>query len=238
MAYEVTQPSNIGFQKSFNILFSRYLRKSGYTLGALPNEQVIHNRFWEWYLNADTYGIVDITIADGTRYEPTPYLIINEILNRLELKPDDVFADLGCGKGRSLLMAARRNIKKVIGVEFDSQLLQVAERNIANLKNIRPEIELSNCLAQKYDFSNVTIIYMYNPFGPDTIDEVLDEVHKTLITNPRDFRIAYVNPQHDEVLEQRDWLEQYDLWYEVDFPDFYIYPHQPRGVSYWRFKAP
>jgi len=237
MTAQLTHASPKGFKKYLDIILSRYVHKAQYTIGAFPKEQAFHNRIWEWRLKANTYGVVDVTVPDGGRYEPTPYLIISEILNRLELTPTDVYVDLGCGKGRSLLMAARRNIKKVIGVEQDKGFLKIAEENFARLGTIQPTVEFKNCLAQEFDYNDVTIIFMYNPFGGDTINTVLDEIEKTLKTNPRHFRIAYVNPQHDNVLAQREWLEQYDCWHEAEFPDFEVYPYQPRGISFWRYKS-
>ena len=46
---------------------------------------------------------------------------------------DFTFIDLGCGKGRVLLMASDYPFKKIIGVEFMPELHRAAQKNIARL---------------------------------------------------------------------------------------------------------
>jgi len=222
-------------REGLRILFSRYIRRALYTQGALAIEQKLHNRFWEWRFKAQTYGLQDTDIADGTRYEPTPYLLLTEIFNRLELNDQDVYVDLGCGKGRSLLVAAQRNIRKIVGVEYDKDLLAIARSNLARLARIKPTLELIYGMAQSFDFSEVTCIFLYNPFGAETLTQVLEHIAVSLRSNPRPFRLAYANPQHDHVLAALPWLEQFDMWEEKFYPDFIVYPPQPRAVSFWRF---
>jgi len=41
-----------------------------------------------------------------------------KIFDHLELKPDDVVVDIGCGKGRVVCVAATYCVKEVIGVDY------------------------------------------------------------------------------------------------------------------------
>ncbi len=219
-----------------SILFSRYIRQAPYTHGALKIEQILHNRFWEWYYKVDTYGVVDSALEDGVRYEPTPYVLLQEALNRIELGSEDVYADLGCGKGRSMVLAAKRNLKRVIGVEYDATLLDIARKNIEQLGVVSPQVVYHNCLAQVFDYTEVTRIFMYNPFGAESMQEVLGVIEQSLASHPRDLRIAYINPQHDYLFEKASWLEQFDLWEEKMYPAFLIHPYQPKAATFWRVK--
>ena len=58
-------PLDRSFMEGFKILVSRYINRASHTHGALKIEQILHNRFWEWYYKADTYGIIDVEIPDG-----------------------------------------------------------------------------------------------------------------------------------------------------------------------------
>ena len=51
-----------------------------------------------------------------------------------EIRPDDVFIDLGSGMGRMVLEAARYPFKRVIGVELVEQLHDLARANLASTR--------------------------------------------------------------------------------------------------------
>lgn len=46
------------------------------------------------------------------------------------------------------------------------------------------------------DISDRTIYYMFNPFGPHTMNQVVTNIEKSLRMNPRKVTIIYVNPVH------------------------------------------
>lgn len=60
---------------------------------------------------------------------------ILEYLAPLELGPDDVFIDFGCGNGSALSFAASR-CKRVIGVDIAAQQLDMARRQLAGFTNV------------------------------------------------------------------------------------------------------
>ena len=56
------------------------------------------------------------------------------------IHPDDVFLDLGSGKGRVVLEAARRPFRRVIGVEISPELNAIAARNLeASRRRLRAQ---------------------------------------------------------------------------------------------------
>jgi len=60
--------------------------------------------------------------TDQKHYESLDYVYLNGILNRLGLMPHDVFYDIGCGAGRVLCLAARRRVRRVVGIECVPEL--------------------------------------------------------------------------------------------------------------------
>lgn len=152
-------------------------------------------------LNQDTslYG-------DMLCYSATFYGRLQRMVRYLKLTPNDVFVDLGCGKGRAVFFVATRKLKKVIGVELDKNLFSDARRNLENLKIKKTPIEFINTDAAKFDLSEATVIFMFNPFGYKTFERVLNNIKESLRVVPRNIRIGYYAPAYKALLDSQDWL--------------------------------
>jgi len=174
----------------------------------------LSNLVWEYKLGIRTRGISNVESAshEQIHYASISYRSMEIILNHLQLGPSDTFVDLGSGKGRMLCCAAIRKLRKVIGVECVGPLAEVATKNADQLRGKQSPIEVLSVEAQKYDYSIGTAFYMFHPFGPKTMREVLAQLKRGLQRNPRDIRIAYVNPEHNAVLRECSWLEEYEYW--------------------------
>jgi SAM-dependent methyltransferase len=214
------------------LMWQRYVRKQP-ALGAIPNEIRLHNLYWEKRFGIQTGGWQPTDIDDGTCYEGTPYLIMLEILRSLQLGPEDVFVDLGCGKGRTLCMAARSKAGRVIGVEQESDLMKEARANVAAVTDARAQVDFFQGLAQDFDFDSVTAILLFNPFGARTLHEVTTLLRASLDRNPRRLRLVYINPIHEQVLRDTDWFENTQTWPSAAYPEFVTLPPNPRLVSFW-----
>ena len=57
---------------------------------------------------------------------PTPSALVEAMLDLAKLRPDDVLIDLGSGDGRIVIAAAKRGIRKAIGVENNRSLVIAA----------------------------------------------------------------------------------------------------------------
>ncbi|MGE5308020.1 MAG: class I SAM-dependent methyltransferase [Deltaproteobacteria bacterium] len=143
---------------------------------------------------------------DMLAYEGMFYGTLKRMVARIEPGPDDVFIDLGCGKGRVVFVMAQQRLRKVIGVELDNSLVSAARRNYATLRKARTPVEIVHADAAEYRFTDENIIFMYNPFGPKTMEKVLANLKSSLETNPRPIRVLYYNPHQKAVLDSQDWL--------------------------------
>lgn len=218
--------------KAHRLMLGRYLRREA-VVGAIPYEVNLHDKYWEKRLKLDTGGWDPVELEDGMLYEATPYLVLQDILRHLDLGPEDVFVDLGCGKGRATCVAARESDCAVVGVEQDEGFLAVAQSNLNNLDHTRGEVHLHHGLAQDFDFDQATVVFLFNPFGAQTMEEVLELLHSSLDRNPRRLRIVYVNPVHEKVLAHHDWLQNTQTWPSDAYPGFEIQPPNPRLVTFW-----
>lgn len=155
---------------------------------------------------------------------PTPYDKLQKALGHLKLKQDDVFVDLGCGKGRAVIFAAMQKLKKVVGVELDKNLVDIAKDNLKKARFNNTPVEIIHADAAVFDVREGTIFFMFNPFGPNTVKKVADNIKKSLIINPRTIHIIYYNPEYKYLLDTEDWLaldsrmddEEISIWHNRD----------------------
>jgi SAM-dependent methyltransferase len=146
---------------------------------------------------------------DSVEYIPSGYTAITAMLRHLRLTEDDVFVDFGCGKGRVIFSVATHRLKKVIGIEVDKTLVDIARTNLTNITQLNinsTPVEILHLDATTFDPKEGTIFYMFNPFEYKTMQQVLNNIKTSLITHPRDIRIVYNNPKHRVVLDMQDWL--------------------------------
>jgi 16S rRNA G966 N2-methylase RsmD len=170
----------------------------------------LHNLYWERKFDITTNGVLDVNFPDANHYATMCYSTIHRVLDHLSLTPSDVFLDLGSGKGRVLCCAAHRQVKKVIGVEISKELCRIAEVNLARMRYRVSAVEVMNRNAQEFDFHGATAMFLFNPFGPSTVEAVLDQIERSRNSHP--MRIAYVNPLYDSILAQRKWLRPTTRW--------------------------
>lgn len=101
------------------------------------------------------------------------------------------FVDLGCGRGRALLLAASHPFAALVGVEFAPALLADARRNTAGLPL---PLSLHCADAAAFDFPRgPLLLYLYNPFGAP----VMDAVARRAARAEGPVQVVYVNPFHE-----------------------------------------
>lgn len=111
------------------------------------------------------------------------------------------FFDLGCGKGKALLVFAKifgaRLTYPAVGIEYDHSLAALATRNIEKCQFAKDKIEIyadSAVNVPNYIKSDTLIIYLYNSFQGETLRAVLE----TLRSTPH--ILIYVDPAEQDIL--------------------------------------
>ena len=187
--------------------------------------------FWETIFGTQTAGYKETNHPDGTRHESLAYKTYFRALKNLSLGRTDVLVDLGCGKGRVLCAAGTQRLKEVIGVEVNPELFRIAEMNAARMRFRVSPIRVICQPAEQFQFRDVTVLVMFNPFGAETMRQVMSALHDSLNDQPRRIRIAYCNPLHDSVLGAQPWLECYDRWQPSSWSTLKV------PVSFWRLRS-
>jgi SAM-dependent methyltransferase len=61
---------------------------------------------------------------------PTPYPLLEKMLDMAQVTPQDYVIDLGSGDGRNVIMAAKRGAR-ALGVEYNAEMVELSRRNAA-----------------------------------------------------------------------------------------------------------
>lgn len=134
-------------------------------------------------------------------YAPSGWLDVRRALSGLQIGPDEVFVDLGSGKGRIVLQAARLPFKRVIGVELSAELNAVAAANVESSRaRLRcQDVELVTADVAEFRIpDDVTFAYIYNAFTGPVFQRVLDELIDSVERRPRTVRLLYRTPREHE----------------------------------------
>jgi precorrin-6B methylase 2 len=111
-------------------------------------------------------------IIFGQSYQPTHRKVLPAALKFLNLNVQNFdFVDLGCGKGRMVLIAALSGFRNSIGVEFATELVEIANDNAKIFGLLNLKIVCQDAADFKFPGGDL-IIFMYNPF----LDKVMSQV--------------------------------------------------------------
>jgi predicted RNA methylase len=149
----------------------------------------------------------------GSRYQATAPEIFYKMLDAHPLPYENcVFIDCGAGKGRVLLMASEFPFKKVIGVEFAADLVEVAEANIRAYRSPTQkcvQFETVCVDATLYPFPpEPTVLFMHNPFEAAAMRAFVARVERSLEEHPRPMYVLYRNPTCAKMWDTSRYFER------------------------------
>lgn len=144
-------------------------------------------------------------------YHPTRYSTIRRIFDSLPFDFKNYsFVDLGSGKGRVLIEAAKWGFHECYGVEICSKLHTISQENLEKAK-------LSNCYlhccdAGDFEFpAGNKVVFLFNPFAKPTLDRVSRKIIESIQPNETTW-IVYVNPINEI-------FPQFEFCYEIQDTD-------------------
>ena len=127
---------------------------------------------------------------ESVRYQPVDE---NLFRSAIEGVPRWTFVDLGCGRGRAMILAHEAGFPKIIGVDFSAPLCRTARKNLKKL-GIAANIVHSDVRTFVLP-AEPCVVFLYNPFGAETLRSVISRFD----ANPK--VIVYINPIHGQALE-------------------------------------
>ena len=116
-----------------------------------------------------------ISIIFGAPYVPVSKNLVQQILSFGNLSKDDIFYDLGCGDGRTLISSIYDfNVSKAVGYEVSPWPYFKALLLIKNAKFKKISLYRKNCL--KADIKQATFIYLY--LFPELVNKIAYKISK------------------------------------------------------------
>ena len=173
------------------------------------------DEYWDRKLNVKTFGFHPGSSVDGVEnanmpFVPSAYADIFQYLRAVSLNAEDVFVDLGCGYGRTVFAASWLGARKAIGVDLVRPLIDGAELNRQNSRLKGRDVRFICANALEFSEPEMTVLYMFHPFGEPILEQVLANIHDTRTKSPaaKKLRIIYANPVYDGALERAGWLRK------------------------------
>lgn len=163
-------------------------------------------------------------------YGASKELPFRKLMARLNLPREGVFVDLGSGKGRALMLAAKYGFRKVIGVEFSGTLCTIARSNLQKFLSkfpSRSQIEVIESDVIKYPFrDDETVFFMLDPFDAPILTQVLANIRASVERKPRTIWLIYSVPREQHIIDQAG-IFPHNRLYVVVGAEFRVYSNAP-----------
>ncbi len=162
----------------------------------------------------------------GVNYVATHSKPFRKLVRELGLPRDKVFVDLGCGKGKVLMLAAQCGFKRVVGVEFSRDLCLAAKENVAAFQSrarTRTDVVIIESDAMDYAIqTDESIFFLFNPFDEVVLTAVLENIIRSFEKHNRRIWIIYNHPTWSNVIECQKHVVELGK-YEFGSTEFCVY---------------
>jgi len=90
----------------------------------------------------------------------SPMPVVRRLLTLAELRPGEVFFDLGAGDGRTIIMAAQEFGARAIGIELREDLAKQAMKRVYEL-GLQDRVKIIHDDLFHTDLSSADVVYLY-----------------------------------------------------------------------------
>jgi SAM-dependent methyltransferase len=137
----------------------------------------VFERQWK----GDTDGAPGAGELEGDRrpYVPSSWFVLPAALRHRPPRPEDAFLDVGSGKGRILLQAARYPYRRVLGVELSPELSAIARKNVElNRHRLKVrDIEIVTADIVEYEIpADVTTVFAFSPLYGEPFRALIEKL--------------------------------------------------------------
>ena len=205
-------------------VFNSYAKRIPEQLDIWHDKKLVGANLGE-YIPSEHRGDMGATGSQSTPYDALRKMIVADAFSK-----DDVFADIGCGKGRVLAyMAAEYGFEgKIRGVELNEKVADMASDWAKQFDNV----EIIAGDAFKQDLSDITVMYLGRPFETEFFKKFVDkfesEIHHPVTV------YYWVDQQSGSYLKGRKgWTRErrIKIYYGKCLPLVTV----PQGFSKWTY---
>ena len=178
------------------------------TSGFIPGSHLITNHPHDRYSTA-YYGM------SPSRFKAA----IEKWMSRGPKIADYSFVDLGCGKGRALLMASELPFRQAVGVELHPELVRIANTNFNTWRAHGRAVCLTSILlgdAIAYALPpGPCLLYLFHPFSEPLMELLVAHLSEQLKGRSDSLEVIYFNPEAGQAFERHPGFRR--IWTEI-FP--------------------
>ena len=168
-------------------------------------------------------------------YVPTPWVIVDEMLKLADIRGEDVVYDLGSGDGRLVITAAKRFGARGVGVELQTELVEMAEIGAAH-QGVAGKVKFVRGDLFEADIRDATVVMLY--LLPRFVTRLVPRLRADLRPGTRivshDYPLAPWPPDKElsldvpekEMISGTSWTRLY----------YYVVPARVQGV--WELSLP
>lgn len=208
-------------QQVFMVIHSKNVKR---TLGRIPLVRAVyrgwnrHHPFDREY-GTDTSGFIpveslqpDATIGKlMAPYGASQPGVIRRVFSSLPDKEKYTLVDLGCGKGRPLLLASEFRFKEIIGVDISHSILETARANAETIHRQFPsrtpiEIVQGNA-CQFAPASDHVVFFLYHAFEREGVEQFVATLERKIVE--ANVFVVYYNPVWGAVLDASAHLSRW-----------------------------
>jgi SAM-dependent methyltransferase len=207
----------------FKKILEFFVRETSRLLMSVPLFRSMFIRGWErthpfdLANGTDTSGFLPPdryhSVATSRPYAGSQPGIVRAALAKLPSPETFTFIDLGCGKGRPLLVATEFPFRDIVGVELSPALTEIARSNALILRKRYPNrtpVRIETADASTYNFPSGNLaIFLYDPFGQDIISKIATRLETALAAEKRTIYVIYYNPIHGACFDASPALTRY-----------------------------
>lgn len=175
---------------------------------------------WDKKLNINTVGR-DAKLEDANHYpyEPTPYSVLERLVDSGYITCENSVIDYGSGKGRVGFFLNDQIECKVCGIDFDERMNTLAQENLKKYGD-NSLIEFGCIGAEKYEIENADCFYFFNPFSVEVLKSVIGKIKASYYENPRDMKLFFYYPS-DEYVSYLMTVPELCFMDEIDCQDLF-----------------
>lgn len=180
---------------------------------------------WERKLGIDTLPARhEKDDRNHSRYEPTPYSVLERLSESGLIGQTDTLIDYGSGKGRVGFFMTHAVGCESIGVEYDPKLCAQAQLNLSGYPIRRDKVRFICENAESYIVKGANCFYFFNPFSVKILKSVLNRIYDSYYESPGKMLLffyyaldSYVNELMNEPnLQYEGAIDCMDLFHNQD----------------------
>ena len=131
-------------------------------------------------------------------YEPTPYCVLERLVNSGYITKKNSLIDYGCGKGRVDFYISYQTRCKSLGIEYDERIYNSAMDNKS--KSVCRRADFYHGTAQDYKVrEDQDRFYFFNPFSEEILAHVLGRITESYFEKPREMLMFFYYPSDEYI---------------------------------------